>query len=354
MTKKKKETTEEEPVVATLDTIKTIFTRALENPARGVPALIGPPQWGKTHYMRQWLLEAGVDHIVMVNPQTDLPEDIAGWPVRSKGELTFTNPPLIPPGHLKRNAPPWALAVDELDKAQDATLSALLTLLNPGERRLRETYIPPKVPICVAMNEPARDLPEPLVARLLFIPFPPAGFEMAPRVANSTALAPPEVRIPQRPFAPGSYFKLKEWFSVPEFATDEAVRNCVISGLFPAKAVPGVLGSLQDNWNPSHEWAESCSVEEFLTMVYVVLGGARSIEDRSEILQKLAKRVEADDSSEFASAYAYALAVRGEDVKEVKGVKDEVDLDDLKARGLRAAKEFPSWVAKQKEEGDEG
>jgi len=47
----------------TLDTIKTIFMAAIEDPNRGVPTLIGPPQWGKTHYIREWLLENGASRI---------------------------------------------------------------------------------------------------------------------------------------------------------------------------------------------------------------------------------------------------------------------------------------------------
>ena len=113
----------------TIDTIKTIFMRAIEDPQRGVPTLIGPPQWGKTHYIREWLMEHMESlltgqykkyrnktmtiprdrvkmKIAMVNPQSDMPEDIAGWPMRTKGELSFTNPSVTPASLFKKDAPP--------------------------------------------------------------------------------------------------------------------------------------------------------------------------------------------------------------------------------------------------------
>lgn len=333
--------TEPEVKPITLETIKTIFMRAIENPERGVPALIGPPQWGKTHYIREWLLEAGADRIAMVNPQSDMPEDIAGWPVRIKGELSFTNPSVTPAELYKRNAPPWALFIDELDKAKDDTLSAMLTLLNPGERRLRETYIPRQVPIVVAMNEPRRELPEPLVARLLFIPFPPGEFGLTPPVANSQILVPPTVTVPIRPAAPGSYFKLKAWFSCREFAQDEAVRRAVVSGLFPASSVPGVLGSLEDVHNFHADWAKSCTVEEFLTMIYMVLGTSPSIDAMGQVIVDLQDRADKDPTGEFARACVYAL-VEAEDCSSIHFNKKPTvkEISEMKAKGANIAKSF--------------
>ncbi len=333
----------------TLDTIKTIFMAAIEDPNRGVPTLIGPPQWGKTHYIREWLGEYGAERIAMVNPQSDMPEDIAGWPMRSKGELSFTNPSVIPYSALKRGAPPWALFIDELDKAKDDTLSAMLTLLNPGERRLRETYIPCNVPVVVAMNEPRRELPEPLVARLLFIPFPPGEFGLKPPVANSQILTPPTVAIPERPAAPGSYFKLKAWFSCKEFSKDEAVRRAVVSGLFPAAAVPGVLGSLEDTYDIRSDWAKTCTVEEFLAMIYMVLGTAPSIDAMGKIIVDLQDRADSDPTGEFGRACTHALIER-EECSSIHWRPDPTkeDISEMKAQGMEVAKGF---AAKAKEHG---
>ena len=333
----------------TIETIKTIFMRAIEDPQRGVPTLIGPPQWGKTHYIREWLLENGADRIAMVNPQSDMPEDIAGWPMRAKGELSFTNPSVTPASLFKCGAPPWALFIDELDKAKDDTLSAMLTLLNPGERRLRETYIPHNVPVVVAMNEPRRELPEPLVARLLFIPFPPGEFGLHPPVANSQILVPPTVTVPTRPAAPGSYFKLKAWFNVPEFAKDEAVRRAVISGLFPASAVPGVLGSLEDTYDLRQDWAKSCTVEEFLTMIYMVMGTAASIDAMGKIIVDLQERADGDPTGEFSRACVHAL-VESEECATIHFRENPTseDIAEMKGQGVEVAKGF---AAKAKEHG---
>jgi len=360
----------EKPI--TLDTIKTVFMRAIEDPQRGVPTLIGPPQWGKTHYIREWLMEHMESlltgqykkyrnktmtiprdrvkmKIAMVNPQSDMPEDIAGWPMRSKGELSFTNPSVTPASLFKKDAPPWALFIDELDKAKDDTLSAMLTLLNPGERRLRETYIPHNVPVVVAMNEPRRELPEPLVARLLFIPFPPGEFGLHPPVANSQILVPPTVTVPTRPAAPGSYFKLKAWFSCPEFARDEAVRRAVISGLFPASAVPGVLGSLEDTYDIRQDWAKTCTVEEFLTMIYMVMGTAASIDAMGKIIVDLQERADGDPTGEFSRACVHAL-VESEECATIhfRERPSAEDISQMKAQGVEVAKGF---AVKAKEHG---
>lgn len=335
------------PARITLETVKTVFMRALENPARGVPTLIGPAQWGKTHYALQWMAEAGAKTVLPMNPQTDLPEDIAGWPVRSRNQLSFTNPSAIPPQYLKADAPPWGLFIDELDKAKEDTLSALLTLLNPGERRLRYTKVPPSVPICVAMNEPKRELPEPLVARLLFIPFPPEAFQMEHRILSSDLLSPPEVKIPERPHAPGSYFKLREWLSVPEFQQDEAVRIAVVSGLFPANVVPKLLEEVSGvDSTRLDNWAETCTAADLVENLYTVLSAIPTVDEADALLDKLRQRAEKDPSGEWGRHFIYAVAESDEVLdwrfpplrKGEDGNSLPFDIEEEKERGRRMIK----------------
>ena len=139
-----------------------------------VPCLIGETGVGKTSRVAQLAEQLGLP-VLRVLPGTETPEDLLGYPraVRSQGGAWVVQP--LPREELHRAVQePLVLLVDELDKAREETLSALLTLF--AERRVRNLTLHPDSVIVAAMQpvEPAVWLAsktgEALAARLLFIP----------------------------------------------------------------------------------------------------------------------------------------------------------------------------------------
>lgn len=334
-TKKKQTQTEEtKPVVATIGTIKTILDLAWADPLRGVPVLVGPSQWGKTHFLRDWMGANGL-RLVMANPQCDLPEDIAGWPYRTKGTLGFTQPPIIPAELLYENT--WGLFVDEIDKAREDTLSSLLSLFDPSERRLRRTILPEGVPLVGAMNVPRRPLPEPLVNRMLFLPWPPPGGvdEMFPRNVRfaATSALPPvaklELSFPMRENAPGSYFKLSRWMSEKVFWEDEAVKQTVLHGLFPAATVPTILHTLRAAPPLSYvDWAREATPKDVALSIYHMLHKA-PIEERNEAMQILVEKAQKDETKEHLRVLAHVF-LHDKNRTEVIGItQDDAEIERI-------------------------
>lgn len=313
------------------DRLRHIITQALLDPNRGVPFLVGPTQWGKTKWVEDyytkpkkeggyWGIEA--KNIVRINPQNDLPEDMAGWPYRDAANyLRFTQPAnfrpelVDPKNYDDKGNPimPWGIFVDELDKAQESVLSTLLTFINPDERRLRNTYISRKVPIICAMNEPEhRAMPEPLLARALFLRFPPAGFRVATRehlrpiesIAKDMFGDDPVVRFPERPRSPGSLHKLVYWTSVPEFWADEAYRVDVVGGLFGDKDRAIVQQKLMERApNPTKEWAEMARPQDVASHIIDVITAA-DYQTRIEILTVLSNKANNDATGELPRVIA--------------------------------------------------
>ena len=285
----------------TLPILSTLLDCCARDPLLGVPCLVGPTQVGKTYAVSAWAVGRG--RLVTVNPQTDLPEDIAGWPVRDGQRLLFTQPSLIPPDLLTRSD--WVLYVDELDKAHRDTLSALLTLLNPGERRLRATHLPAGVPIVCAMNEPEAPLPEPLLARLLFIPYPLDVEDVLtrPELGTIKRLAGevwkmPEVSFPARPDTPGSLHRLARWTKERVFWESERLRQVVVRGLFSAKGAAIVLARLEESVpEPSVEWVKRAKPQDLAEHLIQVLTAA-GIETRQEMVKAFSQRAADDPTGE--------------------------------------------------------
>ena len=296
------------------DTLRIVIDMALEKPERGVPALIGQTQYGKTRWLWDYLIAKGIpgQNIMMINPQNDLPEDIAGWPYREGGNLLFTQPAnirpdLLAPSNYDAQGNPkqkWAIVIDELDKAQESVLSCFLTLFNPDERRLRHTRIPASVPILVAMNEPeGRALPDPLIARLLFLAFPMPGLnisarpQMAPiqHIAAELFDVMPTVQFPARPKAPGSAHRLASFVGDTRFWQFPEVKETVVRGLFSEALCKVVLAKLENRIpNPSKEWALAVSPQDMAVHLIGVLT-AGTWQEKSEVLQTLIDRAANQD-----------------------------------------------------------
>mgnify|MGYP001605519245 FL=1 len=279
----------------------------------GVPTLVGPTQSGKTHFLSRYL-EAKGYRVIIVNPQNDLPEDIAGWPYREGGVLSFTQPSLIPSELLAPKHPLWALLVDEVDKARDDTLSSLLTLLNSAERRLRHTRIPDDVPILCAMNE-RQTLPQPLIERLLFMAWPPDGYDAIAVRPELQPLAwlvkeicsPPVVAFPQRVDTLGSMHKLARWVQQETFWRDQAVRYTVVRGLFSEKATAVIMARLgEERPKQGVLWAKTVTAPQLLEHIIEVLSAA-NYEEGCEILKTLAEQANEDKTGEFERALVLFL-----------------------------------------------
>ena len=289
-----------------------ILDQAILDPHKGVITLIGPTQQGKTHFIREYLKEHNYE-IIMLNPQNDLPEDIGGWPMRKDDILSFTQPSAIPPRILNNPKAKWALYIDEGDKARDDTLSCLLTLLNPDERRLRETVIPLSVPIILSMNERSTLL-EAFVARCLFIAFPQEDMSVVerPDLAMVKHFAhdlcpPPSVSFPARPDTPGSLHKLVKWMKEPTFWSDAGIKWAVVRGLFSEKGATVVMSRLSEAI-PMHGklWAENVKASELNEHIISVLGSLE-YKEQVEVLTVLANVANNDPTGEFDRAFTLFL-----------------------------------------------
>lgn len=337
-----------------LERLERIVMACVNDPLRGVPALIGPTQWGKTRWIVDLVRRMEMVP-VMVNPQNDLPEDLAGWPVRATNVhdgrevavLRFTQPSIIPPEFLRDDAPRWALIVDELDKAREDTLSSLLTLFNPDERRLRHTRIPNHVPIFVAMNEPVgRQLPDPLIARLMFLEFPPKGFSLEGRDDLRVVMAfagevcsAPTIRFPQRPSAPGSLHKLVRWFEDRLFWEDEQYRHEIVRGLFSEKDTAIVLSRLNEQRpEPTEMWAKSVNLVNLPEQLYEVLNVA-TFEQSAAIMKIIIDRSNSDPTGEWERVLIQFLT--SEPI--LRGIHDEHTAATArqKIREVFASKQIP-------------
>ena len=289
-----------------------ILDQAINDPHKGIITLIGPTQQGKTHFIREYLKEHEYE-IIMLNPQNDLPEDIGGWPMRKDNILSFTQPSAIPPRILNNPKAKWALYIDEGDKARDDTLSCLLTLLNPDERRLRETTIPLTVPIILSMNERST-LPEPFVARCLFIAFPQEDMNVTerPDLAMIKHFAhdlcpPPAVSFPARPDTPGSLHKLVRWMNESIFWKDQGIKWAVVRGLFSEKGATVVMSRLSETI-PLHGkiWAENVKASELNEHIISVLSSLE-YKEQVEVLTVLANAANNDPTGELDRAFTLFL-----------------------------------------------
>lgn len=245
---------------------------------RGVLALIGDTQCGKSRLVSHWAHERHHEQIVYWNPQTDTPEDIGGFPHREKGIVRWTQPSIIPPEVMNKKGG-WVLFIDELDKAQEEVLSCALTLLS--ERRIREFSVTPSAIVC-AMNVPKRALPAPLMARLLFVPYPPQGYNVFARkdlagVSHilSDVILPPEPVIPSLPSTYGGAHRLQHWMSTSDvFWKNTYVQQAVVAGSFAANHASSILGRLKDTTaQPAEKWATDSDAAEVAIGLITVLHG---------------------------------------------------------------------------------
>lgn len=292
--------------------LRLICKRCAAEPKRGVPTLIGPTQYGKTHFVYNLAREMDKT-LVVINPQNDLPEDLAGWPMREGKVLRFTQPSAIPPEFLENGRTDWMMFVDELDKARQETMSTMLTFFSTDERRLRHTRIPDGVPIIAAMNEPnGHTLPDPLLARMLFLAYPPQGLRVWERpdlkpvenLARTLFGKVPDIAFPARPSAPGSLHKLVMWIPDTEFWTVHELRKIIVRGLFNEKDAAVVMTSLEEQppMRSAEEWATHVTPIAFAAQAFQVFSNM-NYEDGEKMLKILVDRTNADATKELERVF---------------------------------------------------
>ena len=242
----------------------------------GVVALIGPTQCGKSRLVTHWAQEIEKCKVVYWNPQTDSPEDIGGFPHREKGVIRWTQPSIIPPEVMSMKGG-WVLFIDELDKAQEDVLSCALTLLS--ERRIREKTITPTAIVC-AMNPPKRTMREELLARLIFVPYPPKDYNYFERkdlesVAGllGDIVTASDPVLPKLPTTPGGAHRLKAWMeTTTEFWSSAYCRHVVTEGTFSQQHAATVLGRLDEQGSlPAIQWAKESDASELSSGLVDVL-----------------------------------------------------------------------------------
>ena len=214
---------------------------------RGTVILCGESQSGKTRLVNYWANLRGLD-VLTVNAQLDSAEDVGGYPFRTNSIVRYTNPQIIPQEYIDRRDD-YVIFIDELDKTPEATLVCLLTLLS--ERRIRHTMVYPKAIVC-ACNMPKRPLPAPLMARLLWVPYPPKGYSVLERASLADVMGPlediygpPEPQLPELELWFGSAHRLAAWYKHPQFWLPE-VQELVLHGSFPTAQADAILHKLQD------------------------------------------------------------------------------------------------------------
>lgn len=294
-------------------TLEKLMSETAGRKDRGIVTLIGPPQWGKTEFATRWSKNEGRT-MVRLLAQTMEPEAICGYDVKhpKTGELHWM-PPSWLRVILKEPEKKWTLFIDELDKAREATLTALLTLL--CDRMVQNQSLPDTVAIVAAMNVPRAPLPPALVERLLFVPFPTGNDlenTILPAMDSLKSIAQeylevPKVAFPDRVKNAGAVFRLLSWSKCHDFWKDEMLRHTVITGLVPLKDVAWWVARLDPKAFVGVDlatWAENARPSDLMDSIVPLFNADKDQQHRYDALKKLCDRANADPSGEIAQVLA--------------------------------------------------
>ena len=241
----------------------------------GVIGLCGPTQCGKSTLIRHWAEERHGWPLVTSFIGCDDSTDISGFPVRSKNSdghatLEFTNPSIIPVEYLKPEmAGKWVLFLDELEKADQATLSPILSLL--AERRLRHLTVRPAA-VVVAMNPPQRPIHPAVLARILLVEFPGKDYPILER-ADLRPMARYFAGInfadtcdswPERRTHYGSAHRITKWARTRKiFWANPTVMDLVLDGSLTEADADHMRALFRDvPQQPALEWARTSTPTE--------------------------------------------------------------------------------------------
>ena len=322
---------------------------------RGTVILCGESQSGKTRLVNYWANLRGLD-VLTVNAQLDSPEDISGYPFRPSGGqiVRYTNPQIIPQEYIDRRDD-FVIFIDELDKTPEATLVCLLTLLS--ERRIRHTVVYPRAIVC-ACNLPKRPLPAPLMARLLWVPYPPKGYSVLERSSLVDVMGPlediygpPEPQLPELELWYGSAHRLAAWYRHPQFWLPE-VQELVLHGSFPTAQADAILHKLQDCASVDGVvWAaESDAATVAASIVPIMLASQPA--DRNNMVNILHRRATEDVTGELKyalTAWVSSPAAQAITDGQLGGLTAET-IDELRTL---ANSEMAKAIRKQRKEQNE-
>tara|TARA_R110002012_G_scaffold233843_2_gene407254 strand:- start:452 stop:1492 length:1041 start_codon:yes stop_codon:yes gene_type:complete len=275
---------------------------------RGQVILVGPTQCGKTTLVQYWAQALHGWPVVVMNPALSEPEDISGIPYRRDTVCLRTRSAAIPPEFASEAmSGKWVLFIDEMDKARPETLSALLTLL--AERRIERFTYKPAAVVC-ACNMPRRPLAPELMARLIWAPYPPAGYNVLdrddglPNDDKFTDIFPEtEPQLPELPLTPGAMHKVHKWqLSTGSGFWNPQVREKLITGLFPETQAQVLINRYAEAATINGiEWAKKAGASDIAGSLVSILS-ASSVGERTAILTELQSRAQNDPTGEALRA----------------------------------------------------
>lgn len=235
----------------------------LETDAAKIPVLVGPTSTGKTVIVRDIQKELGAFLKVLLLQQEN-PDEVAGYMVPSEEESKKKD---ARNGYgLHYAKPPWfkdleesdkelrIVFLDELDKPPRELVAPLLTFIR--DRKLRKWSVPEGTLLIAAMNPPRETLSEPLIARLVFIPW-------MPNKEHYAALFPQFGNLIES-FTYKDKIELPQLASEPDLATlhflhearkhlwfwEKNVRELLVHGMLAEEAAVRVLREFDGRLSP--------------------------------------------------------------------------------------------------------
>lgn len=307
MAEKKEKEKKDDPIIRNYDgVIEKILNETAGRVDRGIPCLISEPQWGKTYTVMKWARENDYNPIRLLC-QTMEPEAIMGYDVKhpTTGELVWAAPSWLRP-ILKEPKKKWLVFLDELDKAREAVLSTLLTLL--CDKVVQNVTLPQTVALVAAMNPARAPLPPALIERLLFIKYPLDGTDLGEGLKKLRSIAREYLEVPKCEFPKhvknkGCVHRLENWADSSEFWTNDAFRHTIITGLVPIKDVAWWQNKLDPKAFMGVDltaWAENAKPSDIKDSLIDILNNEKDQQKRYDVLKVLCDRANADPSGEVA------------------------------------------------------
>lgn len=308
------------------------------HPGAGIPTLVGVSRTGKTWSYAQYAALRAKLPLVTSVPSLEESEELGGLPIRRGNRVVYSVPPAISTAYERAGIgldQPCVFLIDELDKARQDVLAALLKLLS-WERTLRSWTPPPGTLICAAMNLPEADLPEPLTQRLVFFPWPHVLDDWADtlppivRAVDRARLPKTEPAYPPRPIDCPQPL-LAAWAEWPTFWADAEVRRWIVRGLYPSAHVPAVIQLIEAEFASKSfvDWAKTASPTEILHSFVRRWNNEPDVEKRAEATSIIADRALADETGEMGMVWealstAQKLAFLGMDDVDATEITDDL------------------------------
>jgi len=339
-----------------LEVNREIRDKGIQTP---VPCFIGPTRSGKTERALQLAEELGLNVITLL-PGTEYPEEILGYlrPVRSEAGLVVK--PLLREELARCVEAPHLFLIDELDKAQKETISALLTLL--AHRKVRNVQFHPDTEIICAMQPVQAEVflssetGRALAGRLLFLPVNRkeayAYIQAKTGLDFSFLCQEQEFQVPILPDTPPSLVLWAAYF-IPAYVSrwgEEGIRQ-VLYGAFQPAVAEGILEVVLKDFVDAFdiakakgklkEWVDSAELGEVITHLPDVL----STDWRAGL--KGIKRVVLEADVETSTAALHAAFSKLHDLMVANGGVYEFDPEVSEEEGARLFSETLREIAQE-------